>query len=598
MKVQEIEKKQHLFILEVLNRHFPCELKDRYIDKLSDISTSKINIILNQKFASGADMKALFCLFDTMFLSSFSRRQEGLVVLKKDFRKFIRKIELVANAGANGNIYMTQFFLDTQFVIKFPNYYANINTTVREYFIGIKSINNLRYLVPTFVYTLGSFMCPGINEIDKTEKQIDVFCNTSNGVRPFILYEKIPDDSITTLFKKDELNFQKWLVIFFQLLLGLEVAQKEVRFTHFDMHTENVLVRKKDNYNYKVNLDMFTYSVNNPHFIPAVIDFGGSTSYIEGEYIGNYEYIYLGMMNFMIPGYDMYKFIIWSIYESNEQLKKEIQDVLRFYSKDDPYSVLSKDFVNINEILKVFCKDVTFGRAANYTPHMFMKWLLKEYPSVLNPYITEKPRATFQNLNYSSMLKEYNNIFNYTENGVDDAINKCINTSPSYIMSKYMIFILERYNKNLDSKLISSKIKQFKKYLVMSQDTLIQADIDMMETIFHHPVPDEKDLKKCINNILSINIPEDGEPLLLPLLKKETEILEKLLEYQDNLSSYLQFYFTILELELEDIFGDWIEKFRESDIYRFHINNSIQNERAQRWSYSLIASATTACTEF
>lgn len=589
MKVDEIKKKQHLFILEVLNRYFPCEIKDRYIDKLSDISTSKINIILNQKFASGADMKALFCLFDTMFLSSFSRRQEGLVVLKKDFRKFIRKIELLENAGANGNIYMTDFFLDTQFVIKFPNYNDNIDTTVREYFIGTKSINNLRYLVPTFVYTLGSFMCPGINEIDKTKKPMEVFCNNSSGVRPFILYEKIPDDSITALFKKEELNFQKWLVIFFQLLLGLEVAQKEVRFTHFDMHTENVLVRRKDDYNYNVNLDMFTYSVNNPYFIPAVIDFGASTSYIEEKYVGCCDFISLGMMNFMIPGYDMYKFIINSIYDAKGELKKEIQDVLRFYSKDDPYSILYKDNVDINKILQVFCKDVTFGRAANYTPHMFMKWLLKEYPSVLNPYITEKPRATLQNLNYSTMIKQYNNIFNYTENGIDDAINKSIKEIPSYIITKYMIFILERYNQNLESELIRSKIKELKKYLDMSQDTLIQKDIDMLETILLYPVPNQKDLDMCTKNILNIQIPQIGN---FSLLKKEIIILEKLLEYQNNLNAYLQFYFTILELELDDIFGEWVENFRISDIYRFHIKNSIQNERAQRWSYSLIASAT------
>ena len=46
-----------------------------------------------------------------------------------------------------GFIYITDFFSsDIQVVIKIPQNSNSFNSKVREYFIGIRSLNNLRYL--------------------------------------------------------------------------------------------------------------------------------------------------------------------------------------------------------------------------------------------------------------------------------------------------------------------------------------------------------------------------------------------------------------------------------------------------------------------
>ena len=63
------------------------------------------------------------------------------------------------------------------------------------------------------------------------------------------------------MIETNEINFNQWLLIFIQTLLGLEVAQREVRFTHFDLHPGNLMIRKKDNFNYTIPLDINTYYI-------------------------------------------------------------------------------------------------------------------------------------------------------------------------------------------------------------------------------------------------------------------------------------------------------------------------------------------------
>ena len=63
-----------------------------------------------------------------------------------------------------------------------------------------------------------------------------------------------------------------------------------------------------------------------------------------------------------------------------------------------------------------------------------------------------------------------------------------------------------------------------------------------------------------------------------------------ILLYQEKLRSYLQIYYTIMDLKLEDKFSEWINKFKNSDIYIFYTKNIIQNERAVRWGQTLLAS--------
>ena len=146
--------------------------------------------------------------------------------------------------------------------------------------------------------------------------------------------------------------------------------------------------------------------------------------------------------------------------------------------------------------------------------------------------------------------------------------------------------VLEKYNKDLKSPKLDSKIKWMNKFILKYEYLLISNDMVMLEKVFDIKIPKQVDLDKCFDNLLAIKLQNSKAK------DKQQAVndLNILLLYQENLKPYLQFYFTILELGLIHNFTIWIKKFKESDIYLFHIKNVVQNERCIRWSQSLMAS--------
>ena len=84
--------------------------------------------------------------------------------------------------------------------------------------------------------------------------------------------------------------------------------------------------------------------------------------------------------------------------------------------------------------------------------------------------------------------------------------------------------------------------------------------------------------------------PHDYKFELTPI-EDSSQNLYDILSYQDKLKIYLQFYFTILDLNLEDEFGDWLNRFEKSEIYYFYTKNILKNEQARRWAKTLLISS-------
>ena len=622
-------ERQALFISSKLNIHEPCELKTKYIDSLDKVSIDTLKYILTHNFTKGADMKAVLCLFDTLFLSLLDKKkvkkQDGIYILTEELKTYITKID-VLSSGADATVYNATFFSNIELVIKLGNNEEDESQDeeekqykikqeremiIREYYIGIKAINKLRYIVPNFVYTLGCFMC------DKLYDKLSD--SSSDKSMPFIVYEKIPGNTVYDLIVKDRLTFDKWLVIFFQLLLALEVAQREVDFTHFDLHNKNVIIREQKDFNYSVLLDMSTYTINNPTFIPVIIDFGRSNCTVDGQTIGTYGREPLGVLNHMVQGQDMYMFMSHCCNEVKDiNLKLQIVSLFsEFYSKDDPYPI--KIVENLDKKSGQVKKAIWGGKlksvtsnfemvpctsVGHYTPLMFMQFLLKKYPEELKPYVTVTDRKISQSLQYSIMVKKYNEIFNYNEKGIDKATQLLLSLTKrnsSYVITKYTCLLLEKYNIDLQSDSLLEKIEKVNKFLTKNKEKMIFFDKDMLKKVFDIEIPSQQELDTCVHNILQIKIylplevqiktvgkgyKFDSEPI-----KDAIEKLNKVLLYEDKLKIYMQFYFTILELNLDGEFNEWVEQFKKSEIYKFYTQNYLQTERARRWSTTLLISS-------
>ena len=587
---------QNKFISDQLSIYKGCQIQDKHLYDLKKVCTSCLSIILNQKFINPIDMKAVFCLFDTLFLQTSKRKENGIYVLTKNIKDYIKNITLLAANTREGYIYLADFFSrHIQAIIKFQKNDSDIPYMIREYYIGIIILNKLRYLIPTFVYTLGAFYCPKTIEI-KNKKEVpiknplSVLCDESTKSNTaFVVYEKIDGETISSFLNKDKFTFKQFLIIFIQLLLGLEVAQREARFTHFDLHTDNVMIRQNDVSSYNVHLDMSTYSLVNPEFIPVIIDFGTSTCYIENRYIGSYDYIEQGILNFMVPGYDMYKFLVYCVFDSKTDMKNKISSLFRFYGDNDPYNITS-NIEGIDIAKNEYCMNFTYSQAATYTPLMFVEWLLKEYQLESNIFVSN--RINYLPIQYSSLIKEYDKIFKYTKEHKIDSIKECITSTPSYVMTKYNINLLERYNDDLQSDELRREIKVLNKYLDRFEDKFISIDNAMLENVFDIKIPTQKDLEMCVIKLLIIEIPnpnyiiDEKTKFDIEDTVKEFNILSS---YEYELSPYLQFYFTILEMNLDNKFSEWIKKFTKSDIYKFYSVNVLNTQRAKRWGQSLSA---------
>lgn len=103
----------------------------------------------------------------------------------------------------------------------------------------------------------------------------------------------------------------------------------------------------------------------------------------------------------------------------NKELKVKIIQLFKFYEDDDdPYFIYVKTGeLGIEKAVNTYCKETTFSGAASkgYPSLMFIKWLMTIYSTELSNNISVTKRNNYLSVQYSSIIKEYQNIFCYTK---------------------------------------------------------------------------------------------------------------------------------------------------------------------------------------
>lgn len=581
-------KTQSRFILQTLDEYPVCSIKEKYTNRLEEISTPAVQNILRQKFINGPDMKAVLCLFDTLFLGSNPEpRQRGLVPLSRTVQRWITKMKKLDISSVQGFVYMTDILSeDIQVIIKVPQRVDGFNGLVREYFLGIMAFNKLRYHIPTVVYTLGAFICPQPKKGANPEKTL---CSDRTGKTAFVIYEKVPGFGVENMLKDHSMTFNQFLGVYIQLLLTLEVAQRECRFTHFDLHAGNVMVRRAPGLSYDVPLGTSLYKVSTPDFIPMIIDFGFSTAFIDGRSIGEYEFTEHGMMPFMVQGYDMYKFLVFSTSNATDKRTKALMiKLFEFYGDDDYYKIVTKGAVAISASTNEYTKQATFSKMSTYTPQMFINWILKhnEFGPIANQYITVVERYIYFPIRYSNAIQEYDHIFNRNEEGRDKAIQlteNCLTSKPSYMLSQYNIKVLSKYNETLQDLDLTSRIRGLSQTIITLKDNMIRFDMALLNKYIDIQYPSQDIIDTTIKETLDIPILETsrgqrGPPPNVSILR----------EFFDSLQPYLQFLYTIREINLQDQeYIDWESRFILSFQYEIYYRNCIQFDRVLKWEKTL-----------
>ena len=575
-------EQQHDYILDYLENVNNCVISDKHMEDIGDIVSVRVNDILKENYNNGADMKAVMCIFDTLLLSSTNVRKKkslGLYDLNSSINAWIDNMKKLDVSSEEGFVYKTKVLGDIDVIIKVPQRREGVESMLREYYIGLE-LNKLRYITPVFVYTLGAFLCsaptrakkicerPRISEVNKST---------------YVIYENVEGRSVSDLLRNDLIDDNDFMEIFIQLLYGLELAQRECKFTHFDLHPGNVMVKQGPFDSYSFVLDNKIITVKNPKYIPVIIDFGMSSATVGDITVGSNDFPEYGMLPFMVQGYDAYKFLNNSVVSANPETRKVLTKIYNFYRGDrDPYKIWVRGTAGIREARDEYCAQASFSGIAHYTPLMLINDILgSTLGTNLKSMFTETTRDKFALVRYDSMIKQYEYIFDHKKTGIEKAVieaTACIsNKTPSYISGLYNVKILNNYNDTLDNNpSLDKKISLITSGLNLQKDRLIEVDLLRLNKVFDIEVPSETEINDTLDTIFSIKIKDNS------LNKAKTSVVSRI-KYHHQVKPYLDMYYTILEVGLTSEFDVWIKSFLRSPVYKTYINNHVKVTAALRW---------------
>lgn len=190
--------------------------------------------------------------------------------IQKEIKKCIQNNVLQYNPFRRIDSYKDNriFTCDNIAIVKTEEIENNKDNIIHEYHVG-EILNRFRKFIPYFVYTFAYF---------DTNPPVAGYppCTLNSKLTTTCLcVERISGE--TSKFK----NFTEAICVFFQVMVALEIARKNFGFTHYNLHSGNVLcVHHKHPIQITIdNLSVIT------HIIPVIIDFGRSYTDITGGHV-------------------------------------------------------------------------------------------------------------------------------------------------------------------------------------------------------------------------------------------------------------------------------------------------------------------------
>jgi hypothetical protein len=178
------------------------------------------------------------------------------------------------------------------------------------YIVGTRVCNPARTWTPNIQYTYGLYA----SQDPKTMRRD--FCT---------ILEKIPflpqQATIGDMIRRGKLTQEVFLSVLAQLALALEIQQSRAGFVHYDLHTENVMMRpvydktvfewSYDVYGneYKLGAQFVAtiVALGSACFNPVLLETGNVD--LDAPFVGRGAFRKQGVMDFMIPGYDLFVFL-------------------------------------------------------------------------------------------------------------------------------------------------------------------------------------------------------------------------------------------------------------------------------------------------
>ncbi len=192
-----------------------------------------------------------------------------------NIHKWFKVLELIQVKSSYGKAFLASTEKHFNFVIKTEE---KINTVKLEAELGLKWINRVRQWVPNFMYTYGWFECSK-PLIAGPNAEVVNWCQSKDSRHraAYAVFERVQDGEHLYKTLKRESD-ETVLLILYQILNALHVANTLFAYTHGDLHDGNVIVRKMP---HSVTIPIYDRDLKVDHYIttryvPYIIDYGFS----------------------------------------------------------------------------------------------------------------------------------------------------------------------------------------------------------------------------------------------------------------------------------------------------------------------------------
>lgn len=318
------------------------------IENIADITDSRLENLknlLDERFFSVKVLDEFTCFLETVFHGA---DDDVTSTAKEEIFTYLKQLTLIGKVSAAGMVFISSIKdIPNSLIVKTVKDAKNdpqaspeiiYRDIIHELFVGRKAVNFLRGLTPCFSYVLSGFMCkePSFMDPDK-RKRIKDICRTGDDAF-YVAYEKIPGGSFKDIIKNvspipvfQQDFIRDFLSILIQLSCSLKIAWDRYRFTHYDLHTDNVMCKPIPPGKLAVEMKhpnseiKYFYVVS--RYIPIIIDYGMSHILVDGiRYGSNRIQRNANVTNDYNAIFDLYKFYCFTLYDfifdNDERVKR------------------------------------------------------------------------------------------------------------------------------------------------------------------------------------------------------------------------------------------------------------------------------------
>lgn len=352
-------------------------LRSRYANVLvcpSDYNINNININdvnkteINKELESNTTYNALMatsCILDSLKYNK--KKRKALDAVNDKFKNYIVGLDKINVNSAEGFTYFASIKdLGNVLVLKFP-IHSKDKSLLHEMLVGIIGTNLLKPDNFNIAFIFGGFTCSKPIEDDTG---VISWCDTKGEMVSYIAYENIRDSVSLKKFIRT-CKIKDFEEICRQLFYTLYFANEEIDFTHYDLHTDNILVQDLgQNYSIPFKSPSGKTIYSNSRYLIKIIDLGQSHIKYEGRDIGRSGIELFSIYPDRSFGIcDIYKFLLFAAhnaatYNDVGDIDMEIFDNLFFDNQDvilfiynlinNNYTITQTDTNNLNcrEILR------------------------------------------------------------------------------------------------------------------------------------------------------------------------------------------------------------------------------------------------------